>query len=275
MHVAIAYLLTALFISVTFFTLGGDVLNTFGDITDAWTTVQARSEQRADTKVTGPIGLSMEATSTVKITLTNEGKVPLDLFSDWDVIFEIQTDPGLGLDYLTYTTSTSPATSEWTVQEIYLNAASSTPEIVDPGILNPGEDMVVLANPSPSVVADTEPRVTFVTPNGVTTKVMFEVLAPNLYVVDATDTRVYKYLTNGTYLSSSPLDTLNGDARGIATDDTNFWAVDIVDDVVYKYTLSFSLVDNWAPDAANHDGTGVTTDGSNIWTVDIEVNQVF
>ena len=97
------------------------------------------------------------------------------MFDDWDLIFEVQEDPGLDVVYLTYSSTTPPATSTWAVQGIYLNASSSTAEIVDPGIFNPGEEMVIVANPSPSVVANTYDRVTFVTPNGIVTKVIFKI----------------------------------------------------------------------------------------------------
>ena len=97
-------------------------------------------------------------------------------FSDWDVIFEVQKAPGLGISYLSYTTSSSPATGEWTAKGIYLNAASSTAEIRDPGIFNPGEEMIILANPSPSVVANTYDRAVSSTPNGVAAKTIFHVV---------------------------------------------------------------------------------------------------
>ena len=160
---------------VAVFSLGGDMLDIFGDLTDSWITLEARAEERADTKIAGPTNLSVTASSTVQITLVNEGKVALARYADWDVIFEIQKGPGLGVSYLTYTASSSPAASEWTVQAIYLSAASSTPEIVDPGVFNPGEEMVLVANPSPSVKAGTYDRATFVTPAGVVAKVIFEV----------------------------------------------------------------------------------------------------
>ena len=176
MHVAIAFFFTTDALVVVLFAIGRDMLETFGDVTDAWYLIEARTEERSDTKITGPMELSVSATSTVQITIVNDGKVALGRFADWDVIVEVQTDPGLGISYLSYATSSSPATGEWTKKGIYLNAASSTPEIVDPGVFNPGEEMVVLANPSPSVTANTYDRAIFSTPNGVTLKTIFHVL---------------------------------------------------------------------------------------------------
>ena len=176
MHAAIAFFFTTTVLIVVLFAIGTDMLDTFGDVTDAWHVIEARTEERSDTKITGPLALSVSATSTVQMTIVNEGRVALGGFADWDVIFEVQTAPGLGISYLSYATSSSPAAGEWTAKGIYLDAASSAPEIVDPGVLNPGEEMVVLANPSPSVKANTYDRAIFSTPNGVALKTIFHVV---------------------------------------------------------------------------------------------------
>ncbi len=84
--------------------------------------------------------------------------------SDWDVLFKVQKSPALA--YLTYTTSTSPGSSQWSVKGIYLYAASSMPEVMGPGVFNPGEEMAVLANPSSLALDGTPDRITFVTPDG-------------------------------------------------------------------------------------------------------------
>ncbi len=148
----------------------------FTDITTSWDVLQQRADSSADTRIAGPVGLSVSATSTVEITLVNEGDSAVARFADWDVLFEVQQSPGLAIAYLTYTTSTSPSANQWAVKGIYLNAASSTPETVDPGVFNPGEEMVVVANPSPSVQSGTHDRASFVTPNGSTVKVIFKVV---------------------------------------------------------------------------------------------------
>jgi hypothetical protein len=170
------FLITLMLVVVTSLTLGGDLLATFDSLTRSAASVRSRSEENASTMISGPLGLSISATSTFQITLKNEGSVSLGQFADWDAIIEVQKAPGLGIAYLTYTEDANPDTDQWTVKEIYLNAASSTAEIVGPGILDPAEEVVILANPSPSIVANTYDRATFVTPNGITTKVLFEVV---------------------------------------------------------------------------------------------------
>jgi hypothetical protein len=256
------------------FVLAQDMVGAFSDITDALTGLQSRSERRAATDLSAPTGQSVTPDAAVQLTLTNPGDVALGQFSDWDVIFEIQQSSGFSVKYLTYTTNASPGVNEWTVKGIYLDSDTLSDEVVDPGVFNPGEEMIVLANPSPTVVPNTYDRATFVTPNGVVAKVIFQV-HPYLYVVDEADRLAYKYTASGTYLSSSPLDAANANARGIATDETSFWATDPVDDKTYKYTSAFALVTSWSHALLNLDATGVATNGTNIWISDDGALRVF
>ena len=71
MHVIVTYILTASLIIGTLITIAGDMLNAFGDISDSWDGLVSRSQVNADTRISGPIGLSVNATSTVSMTLTN------------------------------------------------------------------------------------------------------------------------------------------------------------------------------------------------------------
>ena len=174
--VAITFLLSMMIILLSFFTLGRQMIVSYGNISDSWTTLRKFSTEQANTRLTGPIGLSVSATSTVEIILVNEGSVTIGRFADWNVIFEVQKASGFEVLYLTYTESASPGANEWTDKGIYMNASTLKAEIIDIGTLNPNEELIVLANPSPSVVATKYNRATFVTPNGITTKVIFRVV---------------------------------------------------------------------------------------------------
>ncbi len=176
MSVAITFLITLAMVTSVSFVLAEDMVDVYESVTGSWTVLLTRSESKADTRISGPTGLEVQATSTVQIVVTNDGDVALAQFPDWDVIFEIQESPGLGVAYLTYSSTTPPSTNKWALEGIYLNAASSTPDVIDPGVLNPGEEMVVIANPNPSIQANTYDRASFATPNGITAKVIFRVL---------------------------------------------------------------------------------------------------
>ena len=175
-QIIIVYFFTAVALIGISFNVGESLLDSFQEITSGCTVLQMRSEQKADTKITGPLGFAVSASSTVQMTLVNEREVALGEFSDWDVIFEVPEAPGLGIAYLAYTTDAVPGSNQWKVKGIYLDASTLVGEIVATGVLNPGEEMVILVNPSPSVVTTSYDRATFVTPNGTSVKVIFKVV---------------------------------------------------------------------------------------------------
>ena len=66
-----------------------------------------------------------------------------------------------------------PGLDQWTVAGIYLDAASAIGEIYDPGIVNPGETMVVRARLQPPVKVGSTNLVTIVTGAGISTTTVF------------------------------------------------------------------------------------------------------
>ena len=123
MNVSITFLLTAAITLLVLFTFGADLSNVFGEVSDSWTESEERRKLAGDASIAGPTGQWAGVDPTLRLTLTNTGRVALDRFADWDVVFEIQKDPGLGVPYLKYT-STSPGTNQWTVDGIYHDASS-------------------------------------------------------------------------------------------------------------------------------------------------------
>ena len=274
MNVLVVFIFTSSASLLIIFTLIGSSLNEYGDLVGSWSALEKRSERRAATKIAGDSDLSMQAVPLIKLTLTNEGDVPIGQFADWDVIFVTQLSSALSVSYLTYTSSTSPVENQWAVLGIYLNAASSTPEIANPGIFDPGEQMVVLANPSPAHGGNTYGRAIFVTPNGATASVtVFK--RRLLHVLDTADLTVYQYMDDGTLFATSSLDSLNADAAGITTDDLNFWTADAGDNLVYKYDSDFSTSTTWSQAADNADGVGLTGYATSTWVVDAVDDQVY
>ncbi len=274
MNVAVTYMITAAITLLVVVSLGWELIAMFGQMTDSWTALEDRSELEFNTDINAPTGQSAGEQSIAHVTIANTGKVPLGQFADWDLILETQQEPGLGVVYLAYTESALPGINEWTIDGIYRDAASSTPETVGPGILDPGEEMVVLANPDPPLGGGTYGRATFAAPNGAIAKVIL--FKPRwLYVLDHDDMTVYKYEADGTLAGSSSLDAQNSDAMGITTNNSHFWTTDILDEQMFKYTSGFSLMSTSTLESSNQQPAGLTADGSNIWTVDGAVPEVF
>ena len=272
MSVAVTFLLTTIMMASILFALGDRALTAFARISETWTDVEERSLGDIQTRLRGPIGLTAKAASTtVEIILTNIGDDPLEQFSKWDVIIETWHSDCPKITYLTYSTTTPPAAGRWAIKDVYLNAASSTPEVVDPDVLNPGEQAVIEVNPDHPLVVNSYNQVMLATPNAVVTRTIFKIepmTTTTLYVVDDVDDTVYWYSSVGQFLGSSPLDSQNKKSKGITTDIRRFWSADVQDDRVYKYGTDISLLADWPLAVGNTQGEGITTDGCNIWTVE-------
>jgi len=92
----------------------------------------------------------------------NSGQVNLADFSKWDVIVQYQNG---GVSYLTYSANYPPSDNQWTVKGIY--SSGETPEIFDPNVLDPGEQMIVSIILNPEVGPGQTCRITISAPNGV------------------------------------------------------------------------------------------------------------
>jgi hypothetical protein len=182
------------------FGMGGQMMDTFNEITNSWFVHQERSNEHLDTKITRADNIPVTAVTYVQLTWKNEGNVSLSQFDDWDVIVEVDEDPGIDIKRLTYATSTPLGENEWTVQGMYLDASTLTGEITDLGVFNPDEEMVALANPFPAVTKNTYHRMRFTTPNGYSASVIFYSISPNLFLHSETTvvgTTTFRNLEDG------------------------------------------------------------------------------
>ena len=139
-----------------------------------WKAMEERSGEIARTEITATKVTTTIAGRYVEATIANEGSVSLDSFSKWDVI--LQYYDGNGGNYYVfwapYTSSDPPGDNQWTVKAIYL-AGTTTAEVYEPGILNPGEVVVIKFTANPLVGKPTTNRITVAAPNGVTTSAIF------------------------------------------------------------------------------------------------------
>ena len=108
-------------------------------------------------------------------SVRNDGQTELREFAKWDVIIIYQDEPGAGLvvQRLAYSATDPPGVGNWTVSGIYQDAETLTPEVYDPGILNPGEEIVISAQLSPAVAEGTVNRITLAVANGVRVTAQF------------------------------------------------------------------------------------------------------
>ncbi len=106
--------------------------------------------------------------SSVQLTLKNTGSTRLGDFTQWDVFLQYSDGQTQQVNWYGY----GVAANQWNAI-IYQDAATQSPEVVEPGILNPGEEIVVTVNISPPVATGTTNLVTVTTANGVTASAVF------------------------------------------------------------------------------------------------------
>lgn len=125
------------------------------------------------------------------------------------------------------------------------------------------------------------------TPQGVGKPEGVTVWGNDLWVVDPSGDRVYKF-TGGALLrtgrvaasSSFALNAANLDAKDLVTDGTSLWVVNdtVATDRVFKYTVAGALLGSWTLSTTNPSPTGITIDPdsvSMIWTIDASTDRVY
>ena len=99
-----------------------------------------------------------------RATVKNSGQTKLASYDKWDIILNYEDNSGnMCSQWLLYTSS-FPSNNEWEKARIGLNGPT---EFFEPGILNPDEEMVILARLLPSIGANTDGVITFTSPNGI------------------------------------------------------------------------------------------------------------
>ena len=114
----------------------------------------------------------------LEVTLLNTGQTKLAEFEKWDIIVHTQNSEGHSyVTWLPYNSGTLAA-NEWNVKGIYRDASALSPEVFEPGIMNPNEEMIIQCKLDPAVGAGTVNLVSLTTPNGVTVSQDFEGYQP-------------------------------------------------------------------------------------------------
>ena len=110
----------------------------------------------------------------MEVSVLNSGKVHLAQFVDWDVLVQYYDATGdYHVSQLSYTENSTPGDNQWTVVNIYTDASLGQEEVFEPGILDPGEAVLLRLTLTPSVGVGTTNLVTVSSANGVVTPAQF------------------------------------------------------------------------------------------------------
>ena len=137
-------------------------------LTDASLALQEREGERLRTILTSKGAVVDGTGAIVQVTIHNAGATKLVDFDRWDAIVEYSDGSNQQLMWLPY----GVAENQWSA-EIYQDADTSTPEMYDPNLLNPGEDLVVTMTLTPTVGIGSVNRFTLVTANGISAATPF------------------------------------------------------------------------------------------------------
>lgn len=108
--------------------------------------------------------------SRVSVRIVNEGGVPLSGFENWDVI--VQYEDAAGIDHVVWMPygGATPESNQWTLGGIYFDEDA---EVVEPGVLNPRESILIEADLLPAVGAGTTNLITVSTDRGISAQYVF------------------------------------------------------------------------------------------------------
>jgi len=130
--------------------------------------MNVRNQEQARTALTLLAAETTSAGAFVELTFRNTGSTKLADFAQWDVVVQYYTAPGAYvITWLPYVATTAPSDNQWGVAGLYLSAATATPEVYEPEILNPGEEIVMRIKLFPVVGPNTTNLATIAVTNGV------------------------------------------------------------------------------------------------------------
>ena len=174
-NVIIGAFVIALILGATLM-LTSSMFSAADNITNSWDRMMDRKEDIVRTELT-LISIDPNASSTnIDVSIRNSGQTSLGNFDQWDVMiryYATSNDTDLNLQWMTYVSTSTPATLQWTVEGIYSDAATKVAETYEPNRLNPGEEMILRANVTPAIPGGTNNSISIGTPNGISLPAVF------------------------------------------------------------------------------------------------------
>lgn len=148
--------------------LSSYALSTQAAVSESNREMQARLGERTQTNLAPLTAVTTPLGDYVQITLKNSGNSKLMDFAQWDVILQYSDGTDTQIKWFGYGSDVN----QWS-EQIYQTTTPPTAEAFEPGILNPGEQVVITVRVSPAVGAGTTNLATIATPNGITASVIF------------------------------------------------------------------------------------------------------
>lgn len=145
-----------------------------GRIQTAQEVMQTRMSDQSRTSLAAVDTLVGDDGKSVDLTVRNTGVTRLTDFEQWDLIVQYyDTTHGSHVMWLPFYSGGDPTDQEWTVVGLYLDTANSVAEAYEPGILNPGEELLIRFRLPAAAEKGVAGMATLTTPNGVSVSTFF------------------------------------------------------------------------------------------------------
>lgn len=156
METAIPALIIIALLLVASVTMAGQILASHGAAAESWQTMASRESERSRTRIS-ILDAYAPSDAQVTVVVSNDGQTKLADFARWDVVLR----SGNVARWYPYEAD-GTTTDTWT---------KSIDEILEVGILNPGEEMTITLTRSKALA--TSNLVTVATPNGIVATKVF------------------------------------------------------------------------------------------------------
>jgi len=151
-------------------TLAGGMIATQDTLRAAWKDAESRWEMATNTAISSvSVPLTKQITNSgvqARISFRNVGSTKIADFAHWNVITEYYNTQGhYQIESLRYVKGV-PLQNEWSVEKIYIDSQKKIAEQIEPGVFDPGEEIVLVAQLSQPVGAGLQFTATAITPAG-------------------------------------------------------------------------------------------------------------
>lgn len=168
METAISALIVIALIILAIVGLSQQSISAQTSIAQATGLLQERAGDRARTTLTALSAQTTPLGDYVQMTLKNAGSTKLADFNQWDVILQYSD----GVNNYARWYAFGNGLNQWN-EQLYQTVSPPVAEAINPGILDPGEEMVVTINVSPSVGMGTSNLAVVAAPNGIVASTVF------------------------------------------------------------------------------------------------------
>ena len=168
MESLIAVVVAVMLMIFTGLTLFESTVRSQEELMTSWQLMEHRLDDQTRTSVEILGTNTTSGGEVVEVTLRNNGSTRLTHFEDWDIVFQYQAPGSIVADWYPYT-PLAPSSNEWGLQGIYVDTTAGSPEVIEPGIINPGEEFVLHLRVSPGIQISTTNQIVITTDNGVNT----------------------------------------------------------------------------------------------------------